>query len=196
MKKFNLNELSTDDLIKIITGKAGKEYTSSTMVAEYSASILDEVLTSLTPTRKKMVLAVLELKNRSDALSNISERVQSSIDINKLCHDIANLDRETFKIVALNAACKVITSKIMFYGGYTSTTVDIRYVFKYLIECKAVGFVIAHNHPSGNAHPSRDDIKITNAIKQASEFMNIKLLDHVIVTKYNTYYSFSDEGIL
>lgn len=193
MKKFNVNELCTDDLIKIITGK---EYTSSNMVVEYSASIIDEVLTSLTPTRKKMALAVLELKKRSDALSNISERIQSSIDINKLCHDIANLDRETFKIIALNAACKVITSKIMFYGGYTSTTVDVRCVFKFLLDCKAVSFVIAHNHPSGNTHPSQYDIKLTNAMKQASEFMNIKLLDHVIVTKYNTYYSFSDEGML
>lgn len=197
MNNINFSELSLVELINNITGKEEVSENIVNECSEYSASLLDNVLATLTPSKKKIVLSVLELKKRSEMLANKVEKVQNSADVYNLCNDISNNDREVFKVIALNAASKVIASKVLFLGGYTSTVADVRIIFKYLLDKKAVAFVVAHNHPSGNPIPSHQDNVLTGSLKQASTLLNIKLLDHIIVTNiFNKYYSFADEGKL
>lgn len=102
---------------------------------------------------------------------------------------------EEFKIVLLNNSNEVLGIYPLSRGGITGTVVDIRLIFSVALKCNAVGIILAHNHPSGVLKPSEPDKTITRKIKNASEIMDIKLLDHLIITK-NGFFSFSDEGII
>lgn len=103
--------------------------------------------------------------------------------------------QEEFKILFLNRANEVLGIYELSKGGIAGTVVDIRLIFSVALKCNAVGIILAHNHPSGTLKPSDADITLTRKIKKCSEFMDITLLDHIIVTKYG-YYSFSNEGNL
>lgn len=114
--------------------------------------------------------------------------------LNSWDKDILELQEE-FKILFLNRANEVIGIYALSKGGTTGTVVDVRLIFSVALKCNATGIIIAHNHPSGTLKPSGADIALTKKIKKCSEFMDIALLDHLIVTKYN-FYSFANEGLL
>jgi len=80
-------------------------------------------------------------------------------------------------------------------GGTAGTICDVKVIFQILLNCNASAFILFHNHPSGNLQPSKADIEITKKIKKASELLDIKMLDNVIITE-EKYYSFADESIL
>ena len=80
-------------------------------------------------------------------------------------------------------------------GGITGTVVDIRMVLKEALLANATNIALAHNHPSGNLRPSREDDRLTDKVKQAAKLLDITLIDHVIVTN-DGYYSYQDEGHL
>jgi DNA repair protein RadC len=80
-------------------------------------------------------------------------------------------------------------------GGISQSIVDIRILYKTALDHYSTGVIIAHNHPSGSLKPSREDISITQKIKEAGNTLNIQLLDHIIVTQ-DSYFSFSDAGLL
>lgn len=102
---------------------------------------------------------------------------------------------EQFKILFLNNSFKVLGLYEMSSGGITGTIVDIRMIFSAALKANATSLMIAHNHPSGNTTPSQADKSITKKIKQAGELLDIKLLDHLIIT-LESYYSFTDDGAL
>lgn len=112
------------------------------------------------------------------------------------CWDKDTLElQEEFKILLLNRANEVLGIYQMSKGGITGTVVDVRLIFSVALKCNATGIILAHNHPSGTLKPSEADISLTKKIKKCSEFMDIALLDHLIITKYN-FYSFANEGLL
>ena len=78
--------------------------------------------------------------------------------------------------------------------GY-GTMVDIKVIFQIALKINANAIILAHNHPSGSKHPSQADIKVTNNIKEAGIMMDLKLIDHLIITQEECY-SFADEGLL
>ena len=80
-------------------------------------------------------------------------------------------------------------------GGLSGTIIDPRLVFKVAIDRLASGIILAHNHPSGNIEPSQSDRALTQKIKEAGKFLQVELMDHVILG-HNDYYSFKDEGEL
>lgn len=108
---------------------------------------------------------------------------------------IGELQHEEFWIIYLNNANKIQLKMQMSKGGITGTLVDIRLVFKRAIELTATGIVLCHNHPSGTLKPSTSDINLTKKIKNGGDVLDIKILDHVIITE-NNYYSFADENML
>ncbi|QMU65105.1 MAG: DNA repair protein [Flavobacteriaceae bacterium] len=101
--------------------------------------------------------------------------------------------QEQFKILYLNNYNQVIGLYPHSQGGITGTLVDIRLILVGALQCGAVGMIACHNHPSSNTKPSQADKELTAKIQQASDLIDIKLLDHIILTKDN-YYSFADEG--
>ncbi len=100
---------------------------------------------------------------------------------------------EQFKILFLNRANKVLALYEVSTGGITGTVVDIRLIFAAALKINATSIVLAHNHPSSNTKPSVADLQLTLKVKEAGKFLDIKVLDHIIVTVEN-YFSFADEG--
>ncbi len=101
---------------------------------------------------------------------------------------------EQFKVLLLNRANKVLGVYEVSSGGVTGTVADPRLIFVAALKANACALIISHNHPSGNLKRSRQDEELTAKIKQVGEFLEIKVLDHLIVTP-EAYYSFADERL-
>ncbi|MEH6658585.1 JAB domain-containing protein [Leeuwenhoekiella marinoflava] len=103
---------------------------------------------------------------------------------------------ESFKILLLNNSNKVKGIYQISQGGITGTLVDLRLLFAVALKSLSVALILVHNHPSGTLRPSEADKSLTRKIKSAAEFLDIKILDHLILNPQGEYYSFADEGIL
>lgn len=103
--------------------------------------------------------------------------------------------KEYFKVLFLNQANQVLGYTLISEGGITETSVDVRVILQAALLTNSVALVLAHNHPSGNPRPSRQDMEITKQVKEAARLMRITVIDHLILTDTG-YYSFSDEGQL
>ena len=129
-----------------------------------------------------------------------SQRIKSSSDIATLLFESWDKNtielHESFKVILLNNSNTVKGIFEMSSGGITGTLVDLRILFAVALKTLATCIIVCHNHPSGNLRPSHSDIILTNKIKKASELLDIKLLDHIIITPSQEYFSFSDDGIL
>ena len=151
----------------------------------------------LGPAKSITILAALELGKRRK-LREHAERltIRSSEDIYQLFHPLlCDLPYEEFWVLLLNQAAKVIDKVRISRGGIDQTTADVRSILREALLQRATQIALVHNHPSGNTRPSNDDLRLTQQARQAAQTMNIRLLDHVIVTD-GSYYSFCDEGQL
>ncbi len=104
--------------------------------------------------------------------------------------------QESFKVVLLNNSNKVKGIYQVSQGGITGTIVDLRILFAVVLKSLSVGIILVHNHPSGKLMPSETDKRLTERIKNAADFFNIKVLDHLIITPSGEHYSFADNGLL
>ena len=102
---------------------------------------------------------------------------------------------EQFKVMLLNRANKVLGLFEVSTGGVSGTVADPKIIFTAALKGGASGIIVAHNHPSGNLKASQSDIDLTRKLKEAGKFLEIQLLDHVIVTTEG-YFSFADEGLI
>lgn len=143
------------------------------------------------------IVAAMELGRR--------RRVEDSLELKKITSSnsvfevmqplIGELPHEEFWILYLNNSNKILKSHQLSKGGITGTVVDVRLVFKEALQVGAVAVILAHNHPSGTLKPSQADIQLTKKLKSAGENLDIKVLDHLIVTE-KAYFSFADENLL
>ncbi len=108
---------------------------------------------------------------------------------------IGELPHEEFWVLYLNNSNRILKSAQLSKGGITGTVVDVRLAFKEALQLGAVGIILAHNHPSGTLKPSQADIQLTKKLKLAGESLDIKVLDHLIITE-KAYFSFADENML
>ncbi|MBP9924546.1 MAG: JAB domain-containing protein [Cyclobacteriaceae bacterium] len=102
---------------------------------------------------------------------------------------------EQFKVMILNRAQKVLGICEISQGGSSGTVADPKIIFALALKANASGIIVSHNHPSGNLRPSQADIDLTKKLKEGGKFLELQLLDHVIVTSEG-YYSFADEGLV
>lgn len=103
---------------------------------------------------------------------------------------------ESFYMMGLNRANRVLGVVKISDGGITGTVVDVRMIFQAALKMNACGIIVSHNHPSGNLMASDADKKITRTLKDGCRLLEIELKDHIIVTPDNLYYSFADDGII
>lgn len=202
--------LSDAELLAILIGSGTKNETA----VELSKKILEGTDHNLNELGKKSVhelmktkgigeakaitiVAALELgKRRKAEPILIKNKISSSKDVFDIFHPlVCDLATEEFRVLLLNQANKIISNETISKGGMTSTVVDIRSILHVALEKKAVALILCHNHPSGNLTPSNEDLSITRKLKEAAAFMDITLLDHLIVTD-SGFYSFADEGNL
>ncbi len=143
-------------------------------------------------------VAEIQLKYKPQPLT---ESIRNSVDLHKFLisrvYDDETIGyKETFKVLLLNNHNKIIGYTTISEGGLTSTVVDVRVVMQTTLITNATSIILTHNHPSGNTTPSGHDDSLTKKIKAACELMDIRLLDHIIVTPFDSYYSYCDEGRL
>jgi DNA repair protein RadC len=202
--------LSDAELIAILIGSGSR----SESAVDLSKRILHSVNYNLNELGKQSINHLMQFKGIGEAKAiaiqaamelgrrrrteeaMISQKIMSSQSVFELMQPIiGELPHEEFWIIYLNNSNKVITKFQLSKGGITGTLVDIRLVLKNALTCGAVGLILSHNHPSGALKPSEADRQITIKLKAAAEQLDLKVLDHVIITE-TAYYSFSDEGIL
>ena len=143
------------------------------------------------------IAAALELGRRRQAASSLEKSVvSSSSDIaTYLQTRLKDYRHEVFAVLFLNRANKINHFQIVSEGGITGTVADPRVILKKALEEDAVSIILCHNHPSGSLKPSKADEVLTDKIKEAAGYLDIKVLDHIIVSD-DGYYSFADEGLL
>ncbi len=140
------------------------------------------------------ITAALELGLRRHISNVKKEVIRSSGDIaDYLRAKLAHKANEVFGVLFLNRSNKVIAFEQISEGGITGTVVDIRIILKKALLHESVSMVICHNHPSGSLDPSTADEMITQKIKEAGLLLDIRLLDHIIVSTEG-HYSFADHG--
>ena len=124
-------------------------------------------------------------------------KIQSARDAFDSCNQFwPSLDHvEYFYILFLNRNNQLLGVHQVSKGGFTGTVVDIRVIFQVALKVCATSIIAIHNHPSGNLTPSDADHQLTQRIKDAGKFLDIQLLDHLIITS-ETFFSFADEGVL
>jgi len=151
----------------------------------------------LGPAKSISIMAALELgRRRKDIPAIKKNKITSPIDVYQIFSPLlADLPHEEFWILLLSQAGYVIDKIKISSGGIDGTYADVRIILREAILRRATQLAVVHNHPSGNPRPSSQDIKLTQSIRKASEMMNIRMFDHVIVCD-SKYYSFADEGTL
>lgn len=143
------------------------------------------------------IVAGLELGRRRRAGEGlVLNKITSSKSVFEIMQPIlGDLNHEEFWVLFLNNSNKVLTKQQLSKGGITGTLVDVRLLMKKALGIGATALIACHNHPSGTLKISEADKQITNKIKAAGISLDIKLLDHLIITEQD-YTSFADEGIL
>jgi DNA repair protein RadC len=112
-----------------------------------------------------------------------------------LLHDsLVELDHEELWAIFLAGRNRLITAQMLTKGTLRTTPIDARTIIKHALLCNATAVILVHNHPGGDPHPSRQDIRETDKVRLACDLMDIKLVDHVVLS-FNSFYSFSDEKV-
>ena len=208
--KNGSSSLSDAELIAILLGTG----TVSMSAVEVSRNVLQDANQSLQQLGKKTlkelmkhkgigeakaitIAAAMELgRRRAMEMPDRVVKITCSHDVFKVLQPvIGELEHEEFWALLLDNSHKVLERHQISKGGITATHVDSRLIFKKALEAGAVAVIIAHNHPSGTLNPSAADKQITSKILQAGDILDIKVLDHIIITQQD-YYSFADNGIL
>lgn len=202
--------LSDAELVAILIGSGNRQESA----VELSKRILAYVNHNLNELGKLSVNQLMQFKGIGEAKAvSISAaleigrrrrgeeaqrivKISSSNDAFELLQPIiGDLPHEEFWIVYLNNSNKIVHKEQLSKGGITGTLVDVRLVLKQALGHGAVGLILAHNHPSGTLKPSASDREITQKLKKAAAAVDIKVLDHLILTQ-NAYFSFADESVL
>jgi len=141
------------------------------------------------------IITALELGKRRQLETFIEyPKISSSKQVFSMMQPlVGTLPHEEFWVLYLNNSNKVLSKFQISKGGITATLVDVRLLFKKAIEIGAVAIIICHNHPSGKINPSIEDKNLTKKIKLGGMSLDIKLLDHLIITE-KSYFSFADNG--
>ncbi|WP_373057143.1 DNA repair protein RadC [Zunongwangia sp. H14] len=202
--------LSDSELIAILIGSGNREESAVELSKRILASTQNNLselsrlsvnqlcnFKGIGEAKAVSIVAALELGRRrrlEEALEK--KKITSSHSVFELMQPvIGELPHEEFWIIYLNNSNKVLEQLQLSKGGITGTLVDVRITLKKALELGATAIILTHNHPSGNLKPSEADKQLTAKLKTACESLDIKVLDHIIVTE-KSYFSFADEGIL
>lgn len=150
------------------------------------------------PAKAVTIAAAIELGSRTQksAGQQDSKVIRSSADVYQLCsHQFSNLVHEEFRVLYLNRRNAVQLDKPISKGGISGTVADPKIIIGTALEQKSSALVLMHNHPSGNLKPSEADKMLTKKIANAAQFLDLKVLDHLIFTD-SGFFSFADEGLL
>ncbi len=205
--QYGANVLSLQDLIAVILGVGSKKRNVFDVAKMVADTILESGFfdTSLSAGRfihlKKQlkhlnlgsvqysrVIASLELAYRA-ANSALGVTIKSAKDIVLLLQELKNKKKEYMYGIYVDVHNRLLAKKLLFVGGSDMISLHIPVIFRYAVELGAYGLFLVHNHPSGQCKPSQADISTTQVISKGAEYLQIRLLDHVIIAR-SCYFSF------
>lgn len=204
------NTLSDAELIAILIGSGNREESAvglAKRILTFTSNNLNQLgklsVNDLTQfkgigeAKAITIITALELGRRR-RLEEALERPK--INGSKAAFDImqpilGELNHEEFWVLYLNNSNKIIYKNQLSSGGITGTLVDVRLLFKKALELSSVAVILCHNHPSGSLKPSKSDIDLTKKIQQAGKSLDIKILDHLLITE-KAYFSFADSNLI
>ncbi len=161
-----------------------RDYGEKSILAERNPEKLSKDL-DIPLIKACQIVAVGELGRRFyDKSESGFVTIRKAEDVYDYLQDMRNLPKEHLRGLYLNSHNRVIRDEVISIGTINSNLIHPREVFRPAIECNAAAVVLAHNHPSGEAKPSHEDIEITHQIIQAGKILGIRVLDHVIITKH------------
>ena len=188
----NTEESAVQLMQRLLTDCGG----SLKALGKLSLNDLTKNYKGLGPAKAVTILAACELgRRRMMEVADEKRYIKSSMDLYNLMYprmrDLAHEESYAIYLRADNSleGTPFLVSK----GGLTSTSVDVRLVLREALIRQTPTLALAHNHPSGNTRPSRDDDQLTERLQHACQLMNIRLLDHIIVTD-GDYYSYREQG--
>ena len=188
--------LSDAEVVYQITNSEKTSKEVEKMLLQSDNVTIEEICQTLTPARRAMAMAVIELYRRMLSRKADNAQIKNSEDIYNVMHRyLQNLDHEECWVIFLNQSSRIIRKQRVSVGGLASTQVDVRLILREALKVSATSLILVHNHPSGNVRPSSDDDRLTMSLQQASKILNIRMLDHVIYSDYSNY-SYADEGRL
>ncbi len=203
--------LSDAELIAVLIGSGNKEESAVELakrimadsnnklneLSRLSVSHLIKRYKGIGEAKAVAIVAAIELgRRRKGEVALYQNKMTSSKAVFEVLQPlIGDLNHEEFWVLYLNNSNKIIRKMQLSKGSMTGTLVDVRLVYKKALELGATFLIFAHNHPSGSLKPSTSDMRLTKKLKAAGESLDIKMLDHLIVTQ-SAYFSFADEGYL
>ena len=148
---------------------------------------------------RQFEVAEIQLSYKTKVKPSQRPKISSSKDAYSILLDTWDDEKlefvEQFKVLLLNRANRVLGVYEVSTGGVSGTVADPKLVFAAALKANASAIILAHNHPSGQLKPSDADLKLTQKLKEGGKFLEIPVLDHIIVTSEG-YYAFADEGML
>ena len=208
MMLHGVSALSNAELLAILIGSGNTEESAVELMrkvlADYSNNLnelgkasIDELCRykGIGPAKAITILAASELgKRRKEEKVEERTTIFSSKDVYECFYPLmCDLPTEECWVLLLNQASKIIDKIRISTGGLNATAVDVRCILREALLKRASAIALCHNHPSGSVRPSREDDRLTQQVNQASQCMNIRLVDHVILTD-GAFYSYADEG--
>ena len=206
-----IGSLSNAELMAIILGSGmpGKSVISLSQeilrdadgrisrIARLSLAEMMKKYRGVGPAKAVSLAAAFELGVRcADDMAICDMAIGSGTDIYKLMRGkLQRLNNEEFWVVHLSRANRVLSQECISRGGTSATVVDVKLILKSAIDKLSSAIILVHNHPSGNLRPSGQDDNITSRIKKGAELLDIRVLDHIIISPEG-YYSYNDEGRL
>ena len=187
--------MESAELVSILTNSSKQTLcVQEKEVAYNDDDDFESVLAKMTPSKRTLVMAGVELYKRSLSQYNQKPILKSSEDVYDYMRPILG-DNKTEECWAIfvNSKLRTIKRLRLAAGGYSDCLVDVRVLLKEAILCGACGFFFCHNHPSGSYSPSIQDNDMTQAIAKAARTLKLRMLDHVIICS-DGFYSYADEG--
>lgn len=210
MMQKGAEALSDAELLAILIGSGNADESAVTLMQRVLADAGNDLnrlgkwevcdfarFKGLGPAKSITIMAALELGRRRNELQPAQRpTIRCSADIYQQFHPLLrDLAHEEFWVLLLNQAARIIDKVRISRGGIDQTTADVRTILREALLQRATQLALVHNHPSGNVQPSNDDRRLTASVQSAAKLMNIRLLDHLVVTD-GAYFSFADEGLL
>ena len=208
MMLHGVSALSNAELLAILIGSGNTEDSAVELMrkvladyhnnlSELGKASIDELcrFKGIGPAKAITILAASELgKRRKEEGVEERRNILSSKDVYECLYPLmCDLPTEECWVLLLNQASKLIDKVKISAGGLSATAVDVRCILREALLKRASAIALCHNHPSGSIRPSREDDLLTKQVAQASECMNIRFVDHVILTD-GAFYSYADEG--
>ena len=204
---FGAKNLSNEELLSILLNSGTKDISVKNLASLILSKASDiKKLYSLTyhdlisikgigKVKACIILSLIELSIRMNSEIEIIDKIKVN-DPKKVYYfykNRVNINQEEFYSIYLDAKKRIIKDKLIFMGTVNHSLVHPRDIFKEAYNLNACYIICVHNHPSGDVNPSRDDIDVTNRLKEVGNLLGIKLLDHIIISKEN-YYRFLENG--